>query len=227
MPKPAPAMIRRAIVEQCRQLASRAAVRAEAAEAARRLPRESVQEMLEIGLARILIPARFGGYDLDFETWLDAVLEISKVDASHGWCASLIVHHAHIIGQFPEEAQQAVWGTGPDVAVAASVAPTAQVTAVDGGYRLSGQHSSFASGVDNSSWVIVGGLAGQETSREWLFFLVPPGDYKVRDTWDMAGMRGTGSNTIVTDDIFVPRGRVLSVAQMRDGRTPGGALNES
>ena len=79
-----------------------------------------------LGLARILMPARFGGYDLDFDTWNDAVLEISHADASHGWCASLIVHHAHLVAQFPEECQQAVWADGPDVAIAASFAPRAQ-----------------------------------------------------------------------------------------------------
>ena len=71
------------------------------------------------GLARILMPARFGGYGLDFETWHDVVVEISRADASHGWCASLIVHHAHLVAQFPEERQQAVWADGPDVAISA------------------------------------------------------------------------------------------------------------
>ena len=120
--------------------------------------RRSVRDMLDLGLARILMPARFGGYDLDFDTWNDAVVEISKADASHGWCASLIVHHAHLIAQFPEEAQQAVWADGPDVAVAASFAPRAKAVRVPGGYRLTGDNSSYASGVDHCSWVMVGAM---------------------------------------------------------------------
>ncbi len=111
------------------------AARAAAAEEARRIPPESVNDMLDTGLARILMPTRFGGYGLGFDTWCEAVLEISKADASHGWCAALIPHHNHMVAQFPEEAQQAVWADGPDVAVAASVAPTTQVTRVAGGYR--------------------------------------------------------------------------------------------
>jgi hypothetical protein len=69
--------------------------------------------MLAAGLARILVPYRFDGYGLDFDTWFEVVLSISKVDASHGWCASLIIHHVHLIGQFSEEAQQAVWAAVP------------------------------------------------------------------------------------------------------------------
>jgi hypothetical protein len=79
--------------------------------------------MLDAGIARILMPPRFGGYGLDFDTWFDVTREISKADSSHGWCASLIIHHAHCIAQFPEEAQEAVWADGPDVAIAASFLP--------------------------------------------------------------------------------------------------------
>jgi 3-hydroxy-9,10-secoandrosta-1,3,5(10)-triene-9,17-dione monooxygenase len=220
-------MTKQEIVDRFRAMAPRFAGRAEAAEKTRKIPSESVQEMLAAGLARILVPSRFDGYGLDFDAWFEVVLEISKVDASHGWCASLIVHHAHLIGQFPEEAQQEVWAEGPDVAIAASFAPATQATRVDGGYRVSGQHSAFASGVDHSSWVIVGGLIHEGAAPEWKFFLIPPGEYKIRDTWFMAGMQATGSNTIVTDNVFVPSTRVLSLSDLRDGKGPGGTLNES
>jgi alkylation response protein AidB-like acyl-CoA dehydrogenase len=226
-PPPAQRATKPEIVERFRAIAPRLAARAEAAEQARRIPSESVQELLAAGLARILIPRRFGGFGLDFDTWLDVVLEISKADASHGWCASLIVHHAHVIGQFSEEAQHAVWADGPDVAIAASFAPAAQAIRVEGGYRVSGQHSAFASGVDHSSWGIVGGLTHEEAVPEWKFFLIPSGEFQIRDTWRMGGMQATGSNTIVTDKVFVPSTRVLSLTDLREGKGPGGALNES
>jgi alkylation response protein AidB-like acyl-CoA dehydrogenase len=160
------------IVDRARAVASNFAAHTAAAEEARRISRESVQEMLAAGVARILVPPRFGGYGLDFDAWFDVVLEISKVDASHGWCASLIIHHAHVIGQFPEEAQQAVWAEGPDVAIAASFAPATQAIRVEGGYRVSGQNSTFASGVDHSSWIIVGGFVHEGGAPQWNFFLI-------------------------------------------------------
>jgi alkylation response protein AidB-like acyl-CoA dehydrogenase len=213
------------IVERVRGIAPAFAARADATEQGRRIPAESVRDMLDLGLARILMPARFGGYDLDFDTWNDAVVEISKADASHGWCASLIVHHAHLIAQFPEEAQQAVWADGPDVAVAASFAPRAKAVRVPGGYRLTGDSSSYASGVDHCSWVMVGAMTQDGGAPEWAFFMVPHGDYTVRDTWFTAGMRGTGSKTIVTDDVFVPETRMLRLADLRQGKGPGAALH--
>jgi 3-hydroxy-9,10-secoandrosta-1,3,5(10)-triene-9,17-dione monooxygenase len=225
-PAATPSATRQELMARVHALAQRFAGRVEAAEEARRISAESAADMLNAGLARILMPPRHGGYGLDFDTWYDAVLELSKVDASHGWCASLIIHHAHLIAQYPEETQQEIWADGPDVAIAASFAPRTQVRRVDGGYRVSGQQSAFASGVDHSTWVMVGGMAPTETQPDWLLFMIPPGQYTVHDTWFTAGMRGTGSKTIVTDDVFVPAARALRLADLRDGKGPGGLVND-
>ena len=220
------AVTKQQILDRIGSLIPNFAKRAEAAERERRIPAESVQELLEVGIARILMPPRFGGYGLGFDTWFDVTREISKADASHGWCASLIIHHAHCIAQFPQEAQEAVWADGPDVAIAASFLPGTTVVPADGGYRLSGQ-SAFASGVGHSTWVFVNGVVQSEGEPERTFFLIPKAEYKVKDTWFTAGMRGTGSNTIVTDNVFVPKSRTLGLSQMREGKGPGGALHES
>ncbi|MFZ0421680.1 MAG: acyl-CoA dehydrogenase family protein [Xanthobacteraceae bacterium] len=215
------------VLDRVRKLAPRFAERAEAAEEGRRIPDASVKEMLDTGLARILIPREIGGYGLGFDAWFEAMRELSKADASHGWCAGLIIHHAHLIAQFPEAAQKTMWAKTLDVPIAASFAPNATAVAADGGYRVSTKGSPFASGVDHSSWVMLGGMAQDGPAPEWKFFLIPPGDYTIRDTWFTAGMRGTGSKTIVAENVFVPAGQVLRLADLRDGTTPGGALHSA
>jgi 3-hydroxy-9,10-secoandrosta-1,3,5(10)-triene-9,17-dione monooxygenase len=223
---PAPeSMSKTTVLERARALAPTFAARAEAAEEARRIAPESAADMLGAGLARILLPRRIGGYGLDFDTWFEVTRELSKADASHGWCAGLIIHHAHLIAQYPEAAQNMLWADGLDVPVAASFAPAIQATAVDGGYRISGKGSPFASGVDHCTWVMLGGLTHDGGAPDWKFFLVPPSQYTVRDTWFTAGMCGTGSKTIVVDNAFVPSGLVLSLADLRDGKGPGAALH--
>jgi alkylation response protein AidB-like acyl-CoA dehydrogenase len=217
-----------AMLERARAMAPRFAERAKAAEEARRIPQQSVDEMLAAGFARMLLPPEIGGYGLGFETWYDVTRELSKADASHGWCGSLIIHHAHMIAQFPQRAQHALWADGLDVAVAASFPPVLQAVPADGGYRVSSKGSPFASGIDHSRWAVLGGMA-QDMPRdggapEWKFFLVPSRDYTVRDTWFTAGMCATGSKTVVVEDAFVPADHVLSLANLRDGKTPGGAL---
>src|SRR5271170_3306125 len=143
---------------------------AAAAEEARTVPRQTIDALLAAGISRILIPPRYGGYGLGLDTWFEVVREIGKADASHSWCASLLIHHPHYIGQFAAAAQQAVWAGGPDVAIAASIAPVGRVVRVAGGYRVSGRFA-FASGINHSTWVIVAGMAEMDGQPEHTFFL--------------------------------------------------------
>jgi 3-hydroxy-9,10-secoandrosta-1,3,5(10)-triene-9,17-dione monooxygenase len=223
-PPPAQNVTAQEMIERARALAPRFAKRAEAAEEARRLPEDSAKDMLEAGFARILLPREIGGYGLGFDTWYEVTRVLSKADASHGWCAGLIIHHAHLIAQYPQAGQKAVWVDNLDAPIAASFAPTVKAAAADGGYRISSAGSPFASGVDHCSWVMLGGMTQEGPASEWKFFLVPAGEYTIRDTWFTAGMRGTGSKTIVVDSAFVPDSRVLSLADLRPGTTPGGAI---
>jgi 3-hydroxy-9,10-secoandrosta-1,3,5(10)-triene-9,17-dione monooxygenase len=209
------------VLERVRPLAVKFRERALAAEEARRLPDDSIRELVDAGVARVLVPPRFGGFGLNLEAWFDIAYEIGKADASHGWCASLMSHHAHVVGMFSAGAQQSVWANSPDVIIAASIQPRTQVTRVPDGYRVSGNSSAFASGVTHSHWAIVGGLAEVEGPPEWVLFLLAPGEYTVRDTWFTAGMRGTGSNTIVTQDVFVPVSRMLRVSDLAAGKEGG------
>jgi alkylation response protein AidB-like acyl-CoA dehydrogenase len=72
---------------------------------------------------------------------------------------------------------------------------------------------------------MLGGMAHDAAEPEWKFFLVPQGEYTVRDTWFTAGMRATGSKTIATDHVFVPHDLVLRLTDLRDSNTPGGAMH--
>ena len=224
MPAPAQNATAQEVLDRVRALAPRFAERAGAAEDARHIPPESVKEMLGAGLARILVPKEIGGYGLGFDTWFEAMRELSKADASHGWCASLMIHHPHYVSQFPEEAQKAVWADGLDQAIAASIQPVGKVERVEGGHRISGQFP-FASGINHSRWLIVGALLRTEGRPDAGFFLVRPGDYKVADSWFTSAMRATGSNTAICDEVFVPDSFTVRLSDLREGRAPGGALH--
>jgi 3-hydroxy-9,10-secoandrosta-1,3,5(10)-triene-9,17-dione monooxygenase len=215
----------KAVLTRVRELTAGFRDRAAAAEQARTLPKESVDALLGAGITRILIPPRFGGYGLDLDTWFEVVREIAKADASHGWCASLMIHHPHYVSQFPEPAQQAVWADGLDISIAASIQPIGRVATAEGGYRISGEFP-FASGVNHSQWVMVGCLVDAPGGGvEAKFFLIGPKHFKVKDTWFTSAMQATGSNTIVCDDVYVPESHTLALSDAREGKTPGGKLH--
>src|SRR5262249_8209767 len=72
-----------------------------------------------------------------------------------------------------------------------------------------------------------GAMTQGDGAPEWALFMVPPGEYSVLDTWHTAGMRGTGSKTIVTDNVFVPETRMLRLPDLRLGKGPGAAMYAS
>jgi 3-hydroxy-9,10-secoandrosta-1,3,5(10)-triene-9,17-dione monooxygenase len=215
-----------AVLDNVRKLLPAIRARANQAEENRSIPRESAEEFLNAGLARILTPRKFGGTELGLQAWVDIAIEIGKADAAHAWCASLLIHHPHYLAQFPEAAQAAVWASGPDVAIAATFTPTSKVESVEGGFNIVSCSIPYLSGINHCSWVMIGGMLPTESGPpDWTLFLIPPGKFKVVDTWHTTGMRGTGSNTVVVENVFVPTEHTLHVADMRDASTPGGKIN--
>ena len=190
------------------------------AEEARTVPQETIDKLLAAGISRILIPPQYGGYGLSLDTWFEVVREIGKADASHAWCASLMIHHPHYLSQFSEAAQNVVWADGIDISIAASIQPIGRVTKVEGGYRISGEFP-FASGINHSRWLIVGSMVEAEA----MFFLIGPTDFKIKDTWFTNAMRATGSNTAICDDVYVAESHTLALSDVREGKTPGGKLH--
>ena len=180
--------------------------RAGQTEELRRIPDESVRDLLASELHLIGVPRRFGGLDVDYGLMLEVAALLGSGCASTSWCYSLWAAHSWLVGYWPLEAQQDVFGESPDVLLSSSLNPgRSTLEKTDGGFRLSGQWE-FSSGSNAASWVMVG--ANLPEGLVWL--LLPRSDYKVVDTWFVSGLRGTGSNDIVIKDAFVPHHRSLN-----------------
>jgi len=214
------------VIEAVRDLLPVFRERAQEVEDARRLPAESVKALQEAGVFRLLQPARFGGYEADPVTFYTAIRLIAGACGSTGWVASVVGVHPWQLALFPAQAQDDVWGEDPHTRMSSSYAPTGKAVLVDGGYRLSGRWS-FSSGCDHASWVLLGGIVtdGEGNQVDFKTFLVPLADYTIDDVWDTVGLRGTGSNDIVVDDVFVPAHRSLSFMDTSRCRCPGQEAN--
>jgi alkylation response protein AidB-like acyl-CoA dehydrogenase len=199
--------------------------RARQAESERHLLPDMVAAFTDAGLVRTVVPRRFGGAGLGLTDALDVTIEVARAYGSIGWVGSFWSDHPHWIGFYPEAAQAEVWGQGPDARVATSFVPVGKVTPADGGFRLSGEWA-WASGVGFSDWVMLGGLVPRDGGPpENRLFLVPTSQVTVVDTWFNAGLRGTGSDNVVANGVFVPEHRTLAMESVREGRSPGSSVN--
>ncbi len=210
--------------ERAAELVPALARRAAYAERLRRVPDETIEDLRRTGLLRLVQPARYGGSQLDLGTYLDVVLTLSTGCASTGWVYTNLASHAWSIALFDARAQDDVWGDDPDACAATGLAfPCGKARAVDGGYRLSGRWP-FGSGVDASSWMMVGAMLERPGggAPERRFFLVPAPDFRHLDNWHAMGLAATGSHDVEIVDAFVPEHRTLSAEHFASGRdTPG------
>jgi 3-hydroxy-9,10-secoandrosta-1,3,5(10)-triene-9,17-dione monooxygenase len=215
------------LVARAKKLAPKLRERAVRAERERNIPRESVEEYIDAGMLRTLTPKRWGGYEHDHEVEFDIAVELGRSTCgSSAWCLNYLTDHLCMVAHFPEEAQQEVWANGPDVCVATSAAPTGKAEVAPGGYRLDGKWS-WCSGIRHSSWIMIGGLVHREGDHhpDMRLMLVPVSELTVLDTWYCAGLRGTGSNTVQADNVFVPEHRTVSFSTLRDAHSPGSEVN--
>ncbi|MET0332678.1 MAG: acyl-CoA dehydrogenase family protein [Rhizobacter sp.] len=225
----AQARAREAAVLAARELVPALKARARDTESRRRLNEETLHELHERKLFRILQPARLGGGELPFATLIDVTAELAKGCASTAWVVANLATRHWMLAMFPKAAQEVVWGDSPDTLLAASVIFTAgRARAVPGGFVLNGRWP-FASGIHHSSWVMlaatVPGEGGQADDSR--LFLVPALSYRVADNWQVAGLAGTGSADVVVEEVFVPEALSLSVARTLGGPTPGHEVNAS
>jgi 3-hydroxy-9,10-secoandrosta-1,3,5(10)-triene-9,17-dione monooxygenase len=204
---------REELVDRARSMRELIEGNAAEVEAARRLPQENVDALRAAGLLKITVPRRFGGYEVPVGTKV-AVSEAMGENGcgSTAWVMTLINVCNWMASLLPEQGQTDIWGENPDAAVAGVLNPSSEVTKVDGGYEVSG-HWPFASGSLHADWVLVGievpDAEGKVVDQALAF--APVGDVTIEDTWYVAGMKGTGSNTIVADRIVVPEHRLVSV----------------
>jgi alkylation response protein AidB-like acyl-CoA dehydrogenase len=175
-------------------------------------------------LLRTCRPKEFGGFEYDGETALKIAMTISAACASTGWAVNNAVSNGLSFAHYPIEVQREIWASEEDPFTCACFAPTGTAVPVDDGYILNG-HWSFASGCDRSSWARLGAFitpADAKPPLEGAFFLLPISDVEIIDNWFVNGLAGTGSKDIAVHDKFIPARRMLSFADARSGRTPGG-----
>ncbi|MFZ0525516.1 MAG: acyl-CoA dehydrogenase family protein [Xanthobacteraceae bacterium] len=215
------------LLARARALARKLRERAVRAERDRNIPRESVDEFIAAGLIHTLQPKRWGGYEHDHEVAFDIAVELGKSTCgSSAWCLNYLADHACMLALFPEEAQHDVWSRNNAACIATSAAPTGKVTPAPGGYRLDGRWS-WCSGLRHSHWIMIGGLVQRpgEDHPDMRLYLVPVPEVKQDDTWYCAGLRASGSNTVVLDNVFVPEHRSVSFSMLREGCSPGSKVN--
>lgn len=216
---------RRELVERVRALAPLIAENAERADQERKPVDEVISALEKTGVFKSYVPKRFGGFEIDADTFIDIGLSVSEACTSTGWVTTFYMEHNWMLAQFPPETQTKVFGEQPYVLAPASITPNGQAQRKDDGYVISGRWA-WGTGVMHADWILLNGVVEGDVPDIRLF-LVRRDQIRVEDTWNCAGMAGTGSNDMIAEDVFVPAAFSESLMDMSVGRGTGSAWHES
>ena len=202
-------------LETARKLAP--LIRASAAEtdAGRELPRPLFEAMADAGLFRLALPRTLGCPELDLPSYIEVIEEIGRADASTAWVTNQAAIFATYAARMQPAAARAIWIDTPRSVVANTPAATAEATVVPGGYRVTGRQG-FSTGCRHASWlaahatVIEQGRPRLDQGQpEMRYLFVPRAQAELQDTWQVRGMRGTGTHHFAVHDVFVPEDRTV------------------
>jgi alkylation response protein AidB-like acyl-CoA dehydrogenase len=175
----------------------------DAAEDLGQVPAELVAELRNLGAFRLFAPRELSGFEAPAAEVFDFYTRVGRIDGPTAWLLWNF-NLGFLTGWLPEQAVERLWDGGSDPLTANSGQPGA-LTPVDGGYLLSGQWK-IVSGAHTAEWFLLAGL--DVTAEPGLaglrFGMVPRSAVTVLDTWEVAGMRASDSNSVSADAVFVP-----------------------
>jgi len=207
------------LVQQAAALRPGLAQRRDAIERAERLPGDLVAQLRGAGFYKLLMPRALGGLEADPLTFLRVIERLSEGAPSVGWnvCNNSLIQLITL--SFPDDAVEEMHGGGePSIVAGTAVQGGGQAVPVAGGYRVSGRWS-FGSGCQEAGWMLASfqilddgrprcGPDGAPLFWRGVFrraeVAIVPG------SWDVAGMRGTGSFDWTVDDVFLPERRTIT-----------------
>jgi alkylation response protein AidB-like acyl-CoA dehydrogenase len=202
---------------------------ADQTERERRLARPVLDAMRDAGLFRMFTPRALGGSETDPVTVARVAEEIASHDSAAAWALQAGNTGAWWMSRFPEAGVAELFADGPDLLMAASFSPPHRAVEVAGGYRLTGR-GPLASTVHDSPWVMMSGVVfdGEQPRMTPMGpvvvgLIMHTSEVEIVDTWHSLGMRGTDSNDVAANDVFVPAARstVLSPVVVPGGSFAG------
>ena len=198
------------LLERLRQIGPVLKANVAEGERLRRLPQESFDALSGSGLLTMLTPKSMGGLEVDPISYATVIEEAVKSDPAAAWTITNPLLWAFFCSRLPDKGAAEMLGGDPRALFAASITPPMKAEPVEGGFRISGD-GRFASNCHHARWIAsVCIVTGEEDSPGppiWAY--IAREDCQILDTWDVLGMRATGSDDIRVDGAFVPAYRAF------------------
>jgi 3-hydroxy-9,10-secoandrosta-1,3,5(10)-triene-9,17-dione monooxygenase len=215
-------MMANRVIDRVAEIADRLRDQAWEAERIGRLPDDTAKMLKTVGNIRLLQPKTYGGFEAHPREFAETVMATAALDPASGWINGVVGVHPYQLAYADPRVQEEVWSTDHDTWMASPYAPTGVARPVDGGYIFNGRWQ-FSSGTDHCDWIFLGAMLGDDNGKPVMpptgfHMILPRTDYEiVEDSWNVVGLKGTGSKDIIVKDAFVPDYRAMNAAEVMDG----------
>ncbi len=164
---------------------------------------EVVEAILEAELLKMWVPEELGGSELGPLHSLEVLALTAYGDPSAGWVQMAASLAIGVAGSYlGETAVEELFGSGNCPVIAGQGTAPGLARSVEGGHLLTGKWS-FASGLKHGDHIHTLGIV-EETGEPRIFVLPVDKAELLPDSWDVMGLRGTGSIDYTITDAFVP-----------------------
>jgi indole-3-acetate monooxygenase len=199
------------IIDTAREIAPIIREHSQEAERERRLSQPVLKALRETGLLRMNTPRSLGGLETDPVTRALVVEEVGRHDSAAAWTLENPLDWAFFCARLPDEGAEEIYSRGADILIAAQFGRPLKATSTNGGYRISGQ-APFVSNCRDADWFSSTVLVDEDSAAgepEMRMVYFPREGCEIIDTWNVMGMRGTGSHDISVTDVYVPKFRTF------------------
>lgn len=210
------------VIDSLADVADQLRGQAEEAEKIGKLTDDTVKTMKQLGNIRLLQPKQHGGLEVHPREFAETVMATAALDPAAGWINGVVGVHPYQLAYADPRVGAEIWADDVDTWVASPYAPQGVAKPVDGGYIFNGRWQ-FSSGTDHCDWIFLGAMIGDAEGKplmppQMLHMILPRRDYEiVKDSWDVVGLRGTGSKDVIVKDAFVPTYRTMDAMKVMDG----------
>ena len=173
----------------------------------------------EEGINKLILPKRYGGPQINFTTFADMVKQVGYYNLSAAWLTYFYSLHNAWVAYLPVNRQQEIINSGG--LLADIFAPVGKIKKVDGGFMLSGKYN-YVSGIKYAGWVGLGAMYQKEENNEpaMIGLIVNTANIKIIEDWNSLGLRGSGSNSVIVEDLFVPDDMIIDLTEMGRNSLP-------
>ncbi|MCV7433628.1 acyl-CoA dehydrogenase family protein [Mycolicibacterium bacteremicum] len=210
------------VIDSLADVADQLRGQAEEAEKIGKLTDDTVKTMKQLGNIRLLQPKQHGGLEVHPREFAETVMATAALDPAAGWINGVVGVHPYQLAYADPRVGAEIWADDVDTWVASPYAPQGVAKPVDGGYIFNGRWQ-FSSGTDHCDWIFLGAMIGDADGKplmppQMLHMILPRKDYEIiEDSWDVVGLRGTGSKDVIVKDAFVPCYRTMDAMKVMDG----------